>query len=214
MNPHQQHSNSGFTLIELVVVMLLLGLVAISVVPKFIDLSGGAEQAKVDANIGALQSAVDLANLKWRAIGAPSDAQGRNDVQLYGAAASGTIDFNSGGWPAQSSIGLDTSVALDSDNDCLSIWGALMEDGINTAALDSSTEFQANYEGGGNCSYLLVANNDYGIEYDSNNGEVTEYEPPSGGGGSILVMFLITFIGYMIRAISPHYRERCEINLL
>ena len=52
------HRNqSGFTLIELVMVIVIIGILAAVAVPKFIDLSGEANQAAVSGVAGALSSA-------------------------------------------------------------------------------------------------------------------------------------------------------------
>ena len=50
-------SQSGFTLIELVIVIVILGILAAVAVPRFVDLSGEAAQAAVNGQAGALASA-------------------------------------------------------------------------------------------------------------------------------------------------------------
>ena len=48
---------SGFTLIELVVVIVILGILAAVAIPKFIDLRGNAETAAIEGVAGGLESA-------------------------------------------------------------------------------------------------------------------------------------------------------------
>jgi len=59
----------GFTLVELIVVIVSLGILAATALPRFINVTTEARSAAVDGVAGALRSAVGLVQAKYQAAG-------------------------------------------------------------------------------------------------------------------------------------------------
>ncbi len=64
---------SGFTLIELVLVIVILGILAAVAVPKFVDLSGEAQVAATESMAGSLGSASVMNFAKEKATATAGD---------------------------------------------------------------------------------------------------------------------------------------------
>ena len=59
-----QNKEHGFTLIELVIVIVILGVLSVTAAPRFIDLGSDARVAKLEALEGTMRSASYLVNFK------------------------------------------------------------------------------------------------------------------------------------------------------
>lgn len=56
--------NKGFTLVEILIVVVILGILAAIVIPQFTDASTEAKQSSLDSNIHAMQSAIQLFEIR------------------------------------------------------------------------------------------------------------------------------------------------------
>ncbi|MAG77527.1 MAG: MSHA biogenesis protein MshB [Colwelliaceae bacterium] len=74
----------GFTLIELVIVVVILGFLAVTAIPKFLDLTDQAKQANIEGMAGGYATAVSLVRAQWEAEGRPENGSGQNSVNYDG----------------------------------------------------------------------------------------------------------------------------------
>jgi len=116
----------GFTLIELVVVVVILGFLAVTAIPKFIDLTEQAKQANIEGMAGGFATGVSLARSQWEAEARPQNTDDENIVNydgtvLFLTTPAATNTTLRAGYPMGTATG---SLASGNMNDtrCTQVW--------------------------------------------------------------------------------------------
>ncbi len=99
---NQMNNQKGFTLIELIIVIVILGILAVTAAPRFIDLQNDARESALQGIAGALQGSVQLVYAK-AAIAGVQGVDSADTPSVNMRAAAGTVSTHFG-YPDASTI--------------------------------------------------------------------------------------------------------------
>ena len=159
--------SKGFTLIELVTVIVILGLLAAFALPRFANVTDQAHDASVEGVKGALASGVAIVHAQWVANGQPTADPQRDNIIGFGR---GDIDVSSNGWPTASNGSNNPS--MDATR-CIEVWNGVLQAGAPIVNTNGPADYRVAAPGG-NCVYTYNKDNSgSNIIYDADTGEVS-----------------------------------------
>jgi prepilin-type N-terminal cleavage/methylation domain-containing protein len=138
VKPGQAYSDQGlaargFTVTELVFVIIILGVLAAVVIPKLLRLDASAHKSIVAATAKTFESARSLVNLRYRMLGYRGV---RDNIPGFGA---GNVDTNAAGYPTDTS---NVNSISGSAARCTRVWNGIM---LNPPSIGTAANTTADY---------------------------------------------------------------------
>jgi MSHA pilin protein MshB len=135
----RQNRQRGFSLIELVIVVVVLGLLAATALPRFMDVTDDAEDATVEGVAGGYATGVGLIRAQWEIEGRPSENGGANVTFVSLGGVEVAVDKDTG-YPTGLAITNTEDVDVDNE-DCAQVFQRIIQSAPTiTTAWDNSSE--------------------------------------------------------------------------
>jgi MSHA pilin protein MshB len=184
----QPRAEAGFTFIELVVVIVLLGLLAATALPRYLNATQDAEIASLEGVAGGFGTAVMIARAQWytdgHSRGGLTNANDKSPIDLDGY----IVYMNENGWPANTDPTADAGEDDQTAQECQEVWDSVLQ-GAPASTTRPDERANARYfvealdTNPDRCRFELILDNSAGaqqthyFEYNLRSGNIEVFKP-------------------------------------
>ena len=152
--------SKGFSLFELVIVVILLAVILSFAIPQYIGIKNQAHNASVDAIAGSFSSAVGMVRGKWELEGRPNSRSNKTFVNYAGVIVG--VDGTLGTPTSDETEKKDTRAEVINANKCRQVLNIILQDApsstlSNELSIIKSVSFLVRYNAENTqCVYYLT----------------------------------------------------------
>ncbi len=157
----------GFTLIELVIVIILLGLLAAAALPRLLSATDEAEVASLEGVAGGFSTGVAIAHAQWAADGNVSGGNTSSAAKIAINLDGKVFYMNEYGWPANVNSSDDAAANGQTADECKQVFDNVLQ---------SSPASTTNSGNRGNSRYFVSVIAGAGGDLAGETGDVCRYE--------------------------------------